>query len=113
MYSQMSSVMMPAHGTVPAFLPFARHMPALAVPATAAGVHGPPRPSLATPVRPPIVAQHLKTTGLPGQIHQIPGMPLPVHPATTTLQQTRSPSPKLSQETMASEASKGLFLLLK
>ena len=107
----MQSVMMQTHGTVPAFLPFPRHMPALAVPATAAAVHGPLRPSLAAPGRPPIVAQHLKTTGLPNQMHPIPGMPLPVHPATTSLQQTRSPSPKLLPETTVSEVSKGMFFV--
>jgi hypothetical protein len=36
-------------------------------------------------------------------------MPRPVHPASTTLQQTRSPSPKLLQETTASEVPKGMF----
>ncbi|XP_028404332.1 histone deacetylase complex subunit SAP130-like isoform X2 [Dendronephthya gigantea] len=103
MYPQMSPVMMQTHGTVPAFLPFPRHMPALAVSATAAGV--PARPSHATPGR-PVVAHHLPPAGLPAQLHAITGMPLPVHPATTTLQQTRSPSPKLLQET-ASEVPKG------
>ena len=114
MYSQMPSVMMQAHGTVPAFLPFPQHMPALAVSAappgvpTSVGVHVPPRQPLAAPGRQPVVAHHIKP-GLPGQLHTLPGMPRPVHPASTTLQQTRSPSPKLLQETTASEVPKGMF----
>ena len=103
----MAPVMMPAHGTVP-FIPFARHMPGIAVSAppagvaTPAGVHVPSRPSLTT-ARPPMVAHHIKP-GLPGQLHTIPGMPRAVNPAST-----RSPSPKLLQETTTSEAPKGMY----
>ena len=100
------SVMMQTHGTVP-FLPY-RHMPATLVPATVGGVHVPPRPALANPGRPPVVTHHIKQAGVTSQLHTIP---LPVHP--TTLQQTRSPSPKLIQhESTASELSKGMLFTI-
>lgn len=115
MYSPVSSVMMPAHGNVSAYIPFPRHVP-LAVSATPVGVvtspgmHVPTRPSLAATVRPPVVTHHIKT-GLPGQLHTLTGMTRPVHPVPTTLQQTRSPSqsPKLLPEPTASEVPKGSF----
>jgi hypothetical protein len=101
MYSQMQSVMMPAP-----FLPFPRNMTVSAPPAgvVTPGVHVPPRSPLTAPVRPPVAAHHVKP-GQPSQLHAMPGIP---RPASTTLQQTRSPSPKLLQESVASELPKGM-----
>ena len=109
-YSSMPPVMMHnTPGTVPAFLPFQRHIPTLAVSGAAAAVHISSRPSLATPSRPAVVAHHMKPAGLPGQLHAIPGITLPVRPASTALQQTRSPSPKLLSDSSTVEVVKGLL----
>ena len=114
MYSTMPSVMMATHGAVPYF-PFPRHISALTVSApppagvaTPASVHVPPRPSLTAPVRPSVVAHHVKSSQA-SQLHTMPGIPRPVHPVSATLQQTRSPSPKLVQESAASELPKGIY----
>lgn len=106
MYSQMPSIMMqPGMPFLRQDFPFARHIMPVQLAATT-GV--PSRSSIGQPGRghPPTVAHHLKPGGIQNQIHAIPGLSVPVHPSST-LQQTRSPSPQPSQDTSTSDGPKG------